>query len=204
MSGTKNSSSGAASNSPSRSSRRPSSKLWVIVSAAVIGGMALGVAFGAASLSNQPVNSYANAYSTTFNGVTAFQGASATNPPGIAVAFSSHSGCTSGPVALGATLSEIYVGVTPATLCTAGDFGFEYTIYTNTTASGSLSSPHSVTFNFQSTYGAGPTISVNTITVTTSSTTAPDSAQLIFVDFGTAWLPAGGVSGFNVIAVQTS
>jgi hypothetical protein len=176
---------------------RAAPKVWVILSAALIGGMAVGVAIGAAGFSNQNVNHNANAYSTTFQGLTAFQGGAAT----VAAGFSTHSGCTSGPVALGASLTPIYIGVASSTVCTSSDFGETFTIPTNT--SGQLASPHTVVFSFQSTYGTGPTVSVNSITVTTSSTTAASTSLVIFVDFGTSWLPAGGISGFNVIAAQT-
>lgn len=172
-------------------------KAWVILSAALIGGMAIGIAIGAAGFSNQSVNHSANAYSTTFQGLTAFQGGSAI----VAAGFSSHSGCSSGPVALGASLSTIYLGVSASTVCTSGDFGEFFTILTN--GSAQLASPHTAVFNFQSSYGSGPTINVNNISVTTSSSTAANSAQVFFVDFGTSWLPAGGISGFNVLASQT-
>jgi hypothetical protein len=181
-----------------RTSRRVGPKVWVIVSAALIGGLAIGVAIGAAGFSNQSLNHSANAYASSFQGVTAFQGGSVSVAPG----FSAHSGCTAGPDALGASLSTIYLGVAGATACTSGDFGEFFTISTN--ASAELAAPHSVTFSFESTYGSGPTVSVNSITVTTSSSTAANTNQVFFVDFGTSWLPAGGISGFNVLATQTS
>jgi len=177
--------------------RRASPKLWVVLSAALIAGLAVGVAIGAAGFANQSLNHSSNAYSTTFQGMTAFQGGSAT----VGAGFSSHTGCTSGPVALGASLSTVYVGVTAATACTSGDFGEYFSITTN--GSAQLASPHAVNFTFQSTYGSGPTVSINSIILTTSSSTAASASQVIFVDFGTTFIPAGGISGFNVLATET-
>jgi len=172
----------------------------IVLMVALMTTLTVGTVIAANAYVPQTINHYANAYQTSFVGVNAFQGASAAEYP----AFSTSSTCTAGPVALGSTLSPIFLSVRGAGgSCASGDFAEVFSILTNTTASGSLSTPHALNFSFQITYGSPATTSFVSVAITTGSSTSANAPQLFYIDLGVTWLPAGGVSGFNTIVSQS-
>jgi hypothetical protein len=105
------------------------------------------------------------------------------------------SACTSSAQALasGGT-ATLVLGASPSVTCKALDFAEEFTL-TSTATAGAGNYPMTI----YDSYGAGPTTGSAAGTISISAALTVAGTVNIYVDFGTALPPAGGISELDLI-----
>jgi len=108
--------------------------------------------------------------------------------------------CSSGTIAIpsgggtGGAVSAYVSATSGSTACATGDFAEVYTITTGTTAP-------SGTYTTQVTtqWGSGPTLGVNTLTFSLGTTLTTAATVTIYVDYGSALAPSGGITSLQIV-----
>jgi hypothetical protein len=104
--------------------------------------------------------------------------------------------CTSGSTALtSGNSASAYVSATSgSTSCATGNYAEVYTIVTGTTAPAG-------TYQVQVTtqWGSGPTLGENTLTFTIGTTLTSAATITLYVDYGSAMAPTGGISTLQIV-----
>ncbi|HXQ94579.1 MAG TPA: hypothetical protein VN864_05355 [Thermoplasmata archaeon] len=104
--------------------------------------------------------------------------------------------CTSGSTALssGGAVSVYVSSTTGSAACASGNYAEVYTIVTGTTAPAG-------TYQAQVTtqWGSGPTTGDNTLTFTVGTTLTSAATITLYVDYGSAMVPTGGISTLQIV-----
>ena len=108
--------------------------------------------------------------------------------------------CSSGSTAIpstggvGGAVSAYVSATSGSAACTTGDYAQVYTITTGTTAPAG-------TYQVQVTtqWGVGPTLGENTLTFTLGTTLTSAATITLYVDYGGAVAPTGGISTLQIV-----
>ncbi|MCI4324564.1 MAG: hypothetical protein L3K00_01570 [Thermoplasmata archaeon] len=108
--------------------------------------------------------------------------------------------CSSGSTAIpstggvGGAVSAFVSATTGSATCASGDYAQVYTITTGTTAPAG-------TYQMEITtqWGVGPTLGENTVTFTLGTTLTSAATVTLYVDYGSALAPTGGISTLQIV-----
>lgn len=94
----------------------------------------------------------------------------------------------------GGAVSAYMSATSGSTTCTTGDWAMVYTITTGTTAPAGT-----YTVQLTTQWGAGPTLGENTMTLTLANTLTSSGTVTLYVDYGSAMAPAGGITSLQLV-----
>lgn len=105
------------------------------------------------------------------------------------------SACSTSPQAFtdGTTLN-VYLGATGSIVCTAGDFAEEFSLTSSATAAAAT-----YPVSMYTTYGSAPTSGSATVDITISTAFTTATTLNVYVDYGTAMPPTGGIAELDLI-----
>ncbi|HZY69893.1 MAG TPA: hypothetical protein VFF67_02800 [Thermoplasmata archaeon] len=172
---------------------KPNDKKRLIYLATAVAMVSVSAGFVMASdLTATSTTQNASWYQVTSSAPSGFPNAptvSVSSTPGaIAACTSTTQALTSGGTA------NLYIGAKSTITCTAGDFAELFVL----TSSATAAAGNYVMTVFDS-YGAGPTTGTGTATVNIASALTSSGTVNVYVDFGTAMPPAGGIGELDLI-----
>jgi hypothetical protein len=169
------------------SKRRTLYIVTVVAMLGLTGGFAL-----AAGLNSTTVTQSAALYSVSTSAVAAFP----TTPTVTVTAIpGSVAACTSGAQSLASGGSvDLFLPASTGITCTTGDFAEEFTFTSLATAAAGTYS-----FTQYTTYGAGPTSGSAAGSVTVSVALSTSGTVNVWVDYGTAAPPTGGIASLSLV-----
>jgi hypothetical protein len=146
----------------------------------------------AAGLTSTTVTQTAGLYSVSTVAVAAFP----TTPTVTLTAMpASIAACTSGSQTLANSVTvDLYLPASTGVTCTTGDFAEEFSFVSLATAAAGT-----YTFTQYTSYGAGPTSGSAVGSVTVAAVMSIPGAVNVYVDYGTATPPTGGIGSLSLV-----
>jgi hypothetical protein len=166
-------------------------RVMFIVAAVAMIGMTSGFAL-AAGLTSTTVTQTAGLYSVSSSAVAAFP---TTPTVTVTVVPAAVAACSSGSQTLANSVTvNIYLPGSTGIVCTTNDFAEEFSFASLITAAAGT-----YTFTQYTTYGAGPTSGSAIGTITIAATMSIVGNVNVFVDYGTAAPPTGGIASLSLV-----
>lgn len=160
--------------------------LTAVALLATTGGFVL-----ATTLSATTISQSASLFSVSTGGLAAFPSTPTVAMVGVPSGVSS---CTSGPVPLSSGgVAVLYEPASSGVVCTANDFAVVLNFTTSANAAAG-----SYTFTQYTSYGSGPTTGADTEVVSIASALTSAGTVSVYVDYGTAGPPSGGIASLSV------
>src|SRR5215469_1261054 len=161
--------------------------LAVLAMLSVSGGFAI-----ASGLTSTSIAVSSSLFSVSLGGSTAFPSTPTVIVGSVPAAVAS---CTSGPATLasGGTPS-LYLPASAGVACTSGDFAVVLNFTSSATAGAG-----SYTFTVYDSYGTGPTSGSASASVVATVTLTSSATVSVYVDFGSATPPAGGIGSLSLV-----